>query len=174
MSNPTTPAEIMQLFADEAAEIVREELAKIGLPKKYPSGSKVRVWNSVDGFTNEFLQVIIEINDYAEWIIKGRRPLKENPGAKPPPFKAIRDWVGRRKFQFQDKRGRLLSFDRTAWAVRRIVWVKGVKGRDFATPAIDRICKLYINKLSDPLFKSVVDIIALNEPIKVIPLFTKI
>ena len=85
-----TPLDILNEFAFEVEEIVKDELTKIGLPEKYPSLQPVKLTNSVKGTTNDMFEVILEINDYYIWIVRGRRPLSQNPGAKPPPFKAIR------------------------------------------------------------------------------------
>ena len=168
-----TPLDILNEFAFEVEEIVKDELTKIGLPEKYPSLQPVKLTNSVKGTTNDMFEVILEINDYYVWIVRGRRPLAQNPAAKPPPFKAIREWIGRRKFQFADKRGRLFSYDRTAWIVRRAVWVNGVKPRDFITPALDRICKAYAARLADPLFASIINTLDRENPVPIIPILTK-
>jgi hypothetical protein len=167
-----TPAEILQDFADQVEAIIKDELRKIGLPEKYPSGQPVKLTNSVNGVADMF-KILVEINDYYIWVVRGRRPRAQNPSGKPPPFSKIREWVGRRKFQFSDKRGRLLSFDRTAWIVRAAVWKNGVKGRDFITPANRRIVEAYGERLADPLFLSIVNSICKNIPVQIVPILTK-
>ena len=167
-----TPLDILNDFAKEVEDIVKDELLKIGLSDKYGSGQPVKITNSVKGQVNDFFGVSLEINDYYIWLVRGRRSLAENPSAKPPPFKSIREWVGRRKFQFSDKKGRLFSYDKTAWIVRRAVWVNGVKGRDFVTPSIKRICDLYQKKLADNLFRSVINNLDRNFVIPIIPILT--
>ncbi len=169
----STPENVLNDFALEVESIVKDELLKIGLPEKYPSLQPVKLTNSVKVGVTDIFEIILEINDYYIWVVRGRRPLAQNPSAKPPPFKAIREWVGRRKFQFSDKRGRLFSFDRTAWIVRRSVWVNGVKPRDFITPAMDRICKAYAAKLADPLFAAIVNTLDRDNPVPIIPILTK-
>ena len=42
-----TPLDILNEFAFEVEEIVKDELTKIGLPEKYPSSQPVKLTNSV-------------------------------------------------------------------------------------------------------------------------------
>jgi len=162
---------ILQSFADTIEAIIKDELKKIGLGDKYPSGGPVKITNSL-GVSAELYKIVVEINDYYIWIVRGRRPLKDNPTAGKPPLDSIQDWVSRRKFQFTDSKGKFLSFKKTAQIVQQIVWVKGVKPRDFLTPARFRIIDAYAKKLADPIFFNLFQKIAKDIPTKVIPILT--
>ena len=167
-----TPLDILNEFAFEVEEIVKDELTKIGLPEKYPSLQPVKLTNSVKGKVNDFFGVSFEINDYYVWLVRGRRSRAENPSAKPPPFKSIREWVGRRKFQFSDEKGRLMSYDQTAGMIRNSIWTRGQKPRDFVTPSIKRIGELYEKKLADNLFRSIINNLDRDFVIPIIPILT--
>ena len=47
--------------------------------------------------------------------------------------KAIRAWVERKRFQFQNEAGRFMSYEQTAFAVTRSIWNRGLKPTLFIT-----------------------------------------
>ena len=52
---------------------------------------------------------------------------------KKPPAKALIDWVSKKRFQFQDKKGRFLSYESTGYAVREGIYKYGIKPSLFFT-----------------------------------------
>lgn len=68
------------------------------------------------------------MEEYGEWVDKGRKP------GKMPPFGAIYAWVARRKFQFKDsKTKKFLSYAETARRVMIKIKAKGIEPSDFYT-----------------------------------------
>jgi hypothetical protein len=61
---------------------------------------------------------------YARAVFEGRQP-----GGKMPPWQAIQDWA----------KARRIGSDRgTAWAIARSIQRRGIRGRDYVTPVVDR------------------------------------
>ena len=67
------------------------------------------------------------MNEYGEWVDKGRR------AGKNPPFSPLRKWVEDRRIQFRDNRGRFQTYDQTAWAVVKSIGKKGIEPSNFYT-----------------------------------------
>jgi len=68
------------------------------------------------------------MEEYGEWVDKGRKP------GKMPPFGAIYAWVARRKIQFKDtKTKKFLSYSETARRVMIKIKAKGIDPSDFYT-----------------------------------------
>jgi hypothetical protein len=68
------------------------------------------------------------MEEYGEWVDKGRKP------GKMPPFGAIYAWVARRKIQFKDtKTKKFLSYSETARRVMIKIKAKGIEPSDFYT-----------------------------------------
>ena len=57
----------------------------------------------------------------------------DEKGAKGGLTKAIRAWVERKRFQFQNEAGRFMSYEQTAFAVTRSIWNRGLKPTLFIT-----------------------------------------
>lgn len=76
------------------------------------------------------LQIIAQ--DYLQWLDTGRKP-----GGKKVPIEALLKWVRQRGLN-RGKNGRFTgaaSINQIAWAVQRAIWLHGIKGRHFITPA---------------------------------------
>lgn len=65
------------------------------------------------------------MKEYGEWVDKGRK------AGKMPPFGPIYAWVARRKFQFRDNKGKLLSYAETARKVMIKIKAKGIEPSEF-------------------------------------------
>ena len=63
--------------------------------------------------------------EYGEWVDKGRK------AGKMPPFGPIYAWVARRRFQFRDNKGKLLSYAETARKVMIKIKAKGIEPSEF-------------------------------------------
>jgi hypothetical protein len=145
---------LLAQFGAQVVEIFRVELTNIGLPSKYPSGVDIQLYKSVKSVVGKDFSVTIQMAPHWFWVVKGRRSRKQNPGAKPPPFAKILEWVAeKRKIQFIDKAtGKFMSYNKTALLIRGAIWKNGIKGRDFVSPAVDAAQELYLNQYSEFLF----------------------
>ena len=65
------------------------------------------------------------MNEYGEWVDKGRR------AGKNPPFSAIRKWVEDRRIQFRSNKGKFQTYDQTAWAIVGGIGKKGIPASNF-------------------------------------------
>ena len=65
------------------------------------------------------------MNEYGEWVDKGRR------AGKNPPFSAIRKWVEDRRIQFRSNKGKFQTYDQTAWAIVKSIGKKGIPASNF-------------------------------------------
>lgn len=83
-------------------------------------------------------------SEYWDFIDKGVKGVSSSAKAPNSPYKfgtgtgerggltrGIDGWVRRKRFQFRDKEGRFLSFDQTAFIVRRSIWNKGLETTNF-------------------------------------------
>ncbi len=65
------------------------------------------------------------MNEYGEWVDKGRR------AGKNPPFSPLRKWVEDRRIQFRSNKGRFQTYDQTAWAIVKSIGKKGIPASNF-------------------------------------------
>jgi len=65
------------------------------------------------------------MNEYGEWVDKGRR------AGKNPPFSPLRKWVQDRRIQFRSNKGRFQTYDQTAWAIVKSIGKKGIPASNF-------------------------------------------
>jgi len=65
------------------------------------------------------------MNEYGEWVDKGRK------AGKKPPFSPIRKWVEDRRIQFRDNSGKFQNYDQTAWAVVGGIGRNGIEASNF-------------------------------------------
>ena len=65
------------------------------------------------------------MNEYGEWVDKGRK------AGKNPPFSAIRKWVEQRRIQFRSNKGKFVTYDSTAWVITKSIGKKGIKPTNF-------------------------------------------
>ena len=65
------------------------------------------------------------MNEYGEWVDKGRR------AGKNPPFSAIRKWVEDRRIQFRSNKGKFQTYDKTAWSIVGGIGKKGIPASNF-------------------------------------------
>ena len=82
--------------------------------------------------------------EYWDFIDKGVKGVSSSARAPQSPYKfgtgtgnsggltkGIDGWVRRKRFQFRDKEGKFLSYDSTAFLVRRAIWNKGLETTKF-------------------------------------------
>jgi len=64
--------------------------------------------------------------------------------------KGIDAWVQRKRFQFKDKKGKFLSYQSTAFIIRRSIWFTGIRTTNF----FERPFELAFKRLPDELIKA--------------------
>ena len=100
---------------------------------------------------------------YWKFVDKGVKGVNSSAKAPNSPYKfgtgsgrkgglteGINGWVKRKRFQFKDKKGKFLSYEATAFIVRRSIWFTGLKTTNF----FQRPFELAFNKLPDELVKA--------------------
>lgn len=89
-----------------------------------------------------------EYGEYQDRGVKGsktgRAPNQKEPTpfkftTKAPPFKGLRDWVAKRRFQFRDREsGKFKSYDQTARLIQQSIFKKGIPQTLFFTKPFKR------------------------------------
>lgn len=131
--------------------------SRSNLTKKDKNVSK-GLYNSIKYDTkvskNSF-ELTINMLDYGQFIDKGVKGFSSSAKAPTSPFKfgsgsgkkggltkGIDKWVRARRFQFKDRKtGKFLSYDSTAFLVRRSIWHKGIETTNFLTTPFNRAFK---------------------------------
>ena len=101
-------------------------------------------WN-VEVFKNSF-SFTFSMESYGKFQDQGVRGKLSSAKAPDSPFQfgsgtgkkggltnAMLKWVTRKRFQFQDKKGRFMSFEQTANLITRSIYLKGLKPTKFLT-----------------------------------------
>lgn len=83
-------------------------------------------------------------SEYWDFIDKGVKGVSSSARAPQSPYKfgtgtgrtggltkGIDGWVRRKRFQFKDKQGKFLSYESTAFLIRRAIWNKGLETTNF-------------------------------------------
>ena len=66
--------------------------------------------------------------------------------------KGIRQWLGKKKFQWKDKKGRFMSYDSMTYIIARSIYNKGLKANLFFTKPFEK----GLEKLPQQLYKAFV------------------
>lgn len=112
-------ARAVSLTAQEGAADMKQELARQRIAARSTLINSVKA-DRVDDLTWTLGPHV----SYARAVFEGRKP-----GAPMPPWRSILDWM---------KARRIGSDRRTAWAIARSIGRRGIKGRDYVTPVVDR------------------------------------
>lgn len=105
--------------AQEGAVEMKQELARQRIAARSTLINSVKA-DKVDDLTWTLGPHV----SYARAVFEGRKP-----GGKMPPWQAIQDWA----------KARRIGSDRgTAWAIARSIQRRGIRGRDYVTPVVDR------------------------------------
>lgn len=92
------------------------------------------------------------MEDYGEFVDKGVKGVSSSAKAPKSPFKfgtgtgkkggltkGIDGWVRRKRFQFKERgTGKFLSYESTAFLIRRSIWHKGIETTNFFTKPFER------------------------------------
>ena len=131
--------------------------SRSNLSKQDKNVSK-KLYNSISYETkvnkNSF-ELTINMVDYGKFIDKGVKGVNSSAKAPTSPFKygsgtgkkggltsGINGWVRARRFQFKDRKsGKFMSYDSTAFLIRRSIWFTGIKTTNFLTTPFERAFK---------------------------------
>ena len=105
------------------------------------------------------LVLSFELPAYSEWVEKGRRPFGNEspfPVNMPPPLGPIIEWIRRKRIQGRDKKGRFITVNSLAWAIRTMISKRGIKPRPFISDAITT-AEPELNKYFATTFDLIVD-----------------
>tara|TARA_B100001057_G_scaffold105858_2_gene103435 strand:- start:1280 stop:1798 length:519 start_codon:yes stop_codon:yes gene_type:complete len=134
--------------------VIEESKNNLSREKKKNSGG---LYDKIKGtsvrVSKNSLEFNIEMPFYGTFVDKGvsgtitkyNTPYKYT-NKKPP---ALIDWVTKKRFQFQDKKGRFLSYKSTAFAVREIIYKYGIKPSLFFTKPFEKYFKNIPQEITD-------------------------
>ena len=129
--------------------------ARTNLTKSKKNVSK-DLYNSLKGVTKAFpksIQVQFEMEDYGKFVDKGVSGTEKKYNTpysytdKRPPRKTLEKWIGKRRFQFRDKKGRFMSYKTMAFLIQRSIYEKGIKPSLFFTKPFEKAFKNLPNEL---------------------------
>jgi hypothetical protein len=108
-------------------------------------------------------ELTISMADHGKFVDKGVKGVSSSAKAPNSPYKfgtgsgrkgglteGINGWVQRKRFQFKDKKGRFLSYESTAFIVRRSIWFTGLRTTNF----FERPFELAFKRLPDDLVEA--------------------
>lgn len=142
--------------------VVQQSRSNLSKSKKKDRGALYKsIAYEVKVSKNSF-ELSFEMEDYGKFVDKGVKGVKSSSKAPNSPFKfgtgtgrknglteGIDGWIRRKRFQFKDKKGKFLSYESTAFIVRRSIWFTGLKTTNF----FERPFELAFKKLPDDLIK---------------------
>jgi len=129
--------------------------ARTNLTKSKKNVSK-DLYNSIKGVTKAFpnsIQVQFEMEYYGKFVDKGVSGTEKKYNTpysytdKRPPRKTLEEWIGKRRFQFRDKKGRFMSYKTMAFLIQRSIYEKGIKPSLFFTKPFEKAFKNLPNEL---------------------------
>jgi hypothetical protein len=104
-----------------------------------------------------------KMENYGTFVDKGVKGVSSSSKAPNSPYRfgsgtgkkgglteGINGWVKRKRFQFRDKKGKFLSYESTAFLVRRSIWFTGLKTTNF----FERPFELAFKRLPEDLVQS--------------------
>ena len=105
--------------------LVKESRKNLTRKKKNVTNSLYESLNfDVKAMPNSF-EFDFLMNEYGEWVDKGRK------AGKNPPFTPLRKWVQDRRIQFRSNKGKFQTYDQTAWAIVKSIGKKGIPASNF-------------------------------------------
>lgn len=118
-----------------------------------------KLYNSIDGevkINDNSFSLDFFMEDYGIFQDKGVSGTKKKYNTpysyttKMPPAKTLEDWIGKRRFQFRDEKGRFMSYKSMSYIIRRSIFEKGIKPSLFFTKPFEQGFK----KLPDELLEA--------------------
>lgn len=128
-------------------EVIKQARANLTRKGKRDTNTLYKEMKStVKEFKNSFYSSIDfgKASEYWDFIDKGVKGVSSSARAPQSPYKfgtgtgrtggltkGIDGWVRRKRFQFKDKQGKFLSYESTAFLIRRAIWNKGLETTNF-------------------------------------------
>ena len=134
----------MGLLAEQAGEFMQTDLVSNG---KSATGNLVNNIKSVfvSQQDNGSVEYIITMPGYAEFVDKGRRP-----GDRPPPVKAIKDWIQQRSITVPG-----FTQPQLAYAIARSIGKKGIKPTPFIEAGVIETLNKNMQMVTDSAAKGI-------------------
>ena len=136
-----------KVLKDFNKEVIKQARANLTRKGKRDRGTLYKDMKSeVSVGKNSFYSNISfgSASEYWDFIDKGVKGVSSSSKAPNSPYKfgtgtgarggltrGIDGWVRRKRFQFKDKQGKFLSYESTAFIVRRAIWNKGLETTNF-------------------------------------------
>jgi len=96
--------------------------------------------------------VDIIMERYAEWVISGRRPF-----TKKIPLDALLQWIKKKGLAAPG-----ISQTSLGFAIQNSIYKKGIRARDFLTPAVESVLPVAVDLLLEAIFKDLTEIMRDN------------
>lgn len=132
--------EIVNAFARDIEEIVRAALAA----QKLEDSNLYKEMKVIASNNEGDLVFGIILNDYAEYVDKGRR------SGKMPPIEPIINWCKRHGIKYANS---------VVYAIRKTIGNEGIRPRPFLDVVFEKIDSKWDNEYSDKIFEDIMKII---------------
>jgi hypothetical protein len=143
--------------------IVQQSRSNLSKAKKKDRGALYKSINYNLEVGKRSFALSFSMEDYGKFVDKGVKGVSSSSKAPNSPYKfgtgsgrkggltdGINGWVKRKRFQFRDKKGKFLSYESTAFIVRRSIWFTGLRTTNF----FERPFELAFKKLPYELIKA--------------------
>jgi hypothetical protein len=151
------------VLKDFNKEVIKQARANLTRKGKRDTNTLYKEMNStVSVGKNSFYSSIDfgKASDYWDFIDKGVKGVSSSAKAPQSPYKfgtgtgrkggltkGIDGWVRRKRFQFKDKQGKFLSYESTAFLIRRAIWNKGLETTNFISRPFELAFKRLPNEV---------------------------
>lgn len=132
-------------YADVLVQVYRQALATKGKNASYELSNSIRPQVRQD---SNNLYVELRLLDYWYYVEYGRRSVKQNPGALPPPTNAILKWI--RIKPVKPRNGKKISAKSLAYLIGRKIWRDGIP----ATHLLRTSNRAVYNQFKDDIAKA--------------------
>jgi hypothetical protein len=152
-----------KVLKDFNKEVIKQARANLTRKGKRDTNTLYKEMNStVSVGKNSFYSSIDfgKASDYWDFIDKGVKGVSSSQRAPQSPYKfgtgtgrkggltkGIDGWVRRKRFQFKDKQGKFLSYESTAFLIRRAIWNKGLETTNFISRPFELAFKRLPNEV---------------------------
>ncbi len=152
-----------KVLKDFNKEVIKQARANLTRKGKRDTNTLYKEMNStVSVGKNSFYSSIDfgKASEYWDFIDKGVKGVSSSARAPQSPYKfgtgtgttggltkGIDGWVRRKRFQFKDKQGKFLSYESTAFLIRRAIWNKGLETTNFISRPFELAFKRLPNEV---------------------------
>jgi len=143
--------------------IVKQSRTNLTKQKKNDRGNLYKSISYDLKVSKNSFELSFSMEDYGRFVDKGVRGVNSSTKAPNSPYKfgsgsgakggltkGIDAWVQRKRFQFKDNKGKFLSYQSTAFIIRRSIWFTGIRTTNF----FERPFELAFKRLPDELIKA--------------------